>query len=392
VSCRLAVLGLALTLTGCTGASTAPERPSQGGATGRPTLPPAATPSPQPSAATARTVFPSPPSIAIESPGHRGVVAYPVCVPNEAFHCRVWVVNEDGASAHELLPDVPGSQWPLGWSADGSRLSYYFAWGGLSPNDGTSGIAVTDAAGSAPRVLFDAGNPTNGSPGLCPERSVNCGRSEDMSVISPDGTRLAYVVAEGVDSEISSIVVLDVDSGQVMRLRSTRTRNPPSGRTRAPTSPAPRITGGTTAHRSGRRTGQRWSSRASAATAPSSPSTPTTPVFESSPNLVASGTAAFDRAGRPTARASSSVPRPSPSTGRVSPTSRPRQMMSTLFVRTAPASRPLRAMASRRCLPGRGTDGSCSFAWPPLTGRAAISGSWMRRAATRRSFRPRSRP
>jgi Tol biopolymer transport system component len=189
-------------------------------------------------------VFPSPPSIAIESPGHRGVVAYPVCVPNEAFHCRVWVVNEDGASAHELLPDVPGSQWPLGWSADGSRLSYYFAWGGLSPNDGTSGIAVTDAAGSAPRVLFVAGNPTNGSPGLCPERSVNCGRSEDMSVISPDGTRLAYVVAEGVDSEISSIVVLDVDSGQVMRLRSTRTRNPPIGPNEGPNEPCTSDHGG----------------------------------------------------------------------------------------------------------------------------------------------------
>ena len=37
---------------------------------------------------------------------------------------RIWVVNADGTDAHELLPNVPGSQSPLAWSGDGSRLLY----------------------------------------------------------------------------------------------------------------------------------------------------------------------------------------------------------------------------------------------------------------------------
>src|SRR4051812_39865997 len=123
---RLAVLGLVLMLTGCTGANTPSQRPSQAGATDRPALPPAASPSPQPTAAPATIVFRSPTPIATEPPGRQGVVAYPVCVPHEAFRCRMWVVNEDGTGAHELLPDAPGSQWPVAWSADGSQLSHYF--------------------------------------------------------------------------------------------------------------------------------------------------------------------------------------------------------------------------------------------------------------------------
>jgi Tol biopolymer transport system component len=241
---RLVVLGLVLMLTGCTGANTPSDRPSQAGATGRSTLPPAALQSPQP--ASMPTPFPTPRDTATttESPGRQGVVAYPLCIPNEAFRCRMWVVNDDGSGAHELLSGAPGSQWPLGWSLDGSRLYYYFEWGGLGPNDGSSGVAVTDAAGSRTHVLFDAGNPYSSRPRLCPRNAHNCGMSEGMPILSPDGTRLAYVLGEGDDLEISTLVVLDIRSGQLMPLWSTRTRNPRVGPNEGPNEPCTSDHGG----------------------------------------------------------------------------------------------------------------------------------------------------
>ena len=177
----------------------------------------ASTPTPKPT--------PSPTPIATELPGRQGVVAHSVCPGGSA--CRIWVVNDDGTGAHELLPDVLGEQRPLAWSADGSELYYFFEWSGLSPNDGRTGLAVTDAVGSAPRVLFDAGNPTTGGE-WCPEPFAddNCGRSEGRPAVSPDGTRLAYAVVEGGSLNISTIVVLDIASGALTRLSSTRTRNP----------------------------------------------------------------------------------------------------------------------------------------------------------------------
>jgi hypothetical protein len=111
-------------LTGCTGANTPLERPFQAGAPGLPTLPPAASPSPQPTAAPATVVSPSPTPIAAELPERQGVVAYPVCIPHVSFSCRIWVVN-DGTGAHELLPDELGQQWPLAWSAAGCVVCPY---------------------------------------------------------------------------------------------------------------------------------------------------------------------------------------------------------------------------------------------------------------------------
>jgi Tol biopolymer transport system component len=154
------------------------------------------------------------------------VVAYSVCPGG--YSCRIWVVNDDGTGAHELLPDELGEQGPLAWSADGSELYYHFAWTGLSPADGRTGLAVTDAIGSAPRVLVDAGNPTSGNGEWCPRPFAddNCGLGEGRLAVSPDGTRLAYAVVEGGNLNISTIVVLDVSSGQIIRLESTRTLNP----------------------------------------------------------------------------------------------------------------------------------------------------------------------
>jgi hypothetical protein len=234
MSRRSAALGLLLVLAGCAGS--APSDVASQAAARAVSQEPAPDPTAVPT--------PSPTPIATPPPGRQGVVAYPVCTPNHAFSCRMWAVNNDGSGAHELLPGAPGSQWPLGWSLDGSRLYYYFESSGLSPNDGTSGVAVTDAAGSPPRVLFNAGNPTSSRPRLCPRNAHNCGMSEGMPVLSPDGTRLAYVLGEGDDLEISTLVVLDIRSGQLRPLRSTRTRNPRIGPNEGPNGPCTSEHGG----------------------------------------------------------------------------------------------------------------------------------------------------
>src|SRR5690349_4459255 len=95
MSRRLAVLGIVLMLTGCAGASTPSERPSQAGATG---------------VAPAMVASPSPPAIATELPAPEGVVAYSVR-PGD-YSCPTWVVGDDGTGAHELLPDERSEQGP----------------------------------------------------------------------------------------------------------------------------------------------------------------------------------------------------------------------------------------------------------------------------------------
>jgi len=195
-----------------------------------PTVGPAFSPSPSPTATESPTETPIP----SDAVGSGGVVAYTVCSPdpdrpwNCAAYQRLWLANVDGTGAHELLPDELGHQRPLAWSADGSQLYYYFEWGGLGPADGGHGLALTDAAGSTPRVLFDAGSPSTATLAWCPEpvEDDNCGRSEGLGALSPDSTRLAYAVVEGADLNISTIVVLDIATGDVTWLESTRSQNP----------------------------------------------------------------------------------------------------------------------------------------------------------------------
>lgn len=186
-------------------------------------------------------LLPAPSPLLVESPGPStqpqvGVVAY-----MEAG--RIWVMNADATGAHELLPDVLGELAPIAWSPDGSGLLYRYYWSGLGPRDGASGLALTDAAGSAPEELFDFGQP-NGIDGWCPTPADNCSANPDDMTISPDGTRLAYAIREGNDLEISTIVILDVPTGQIRRLESTRTQNPMIGPTEGPTEPCTEADGG----------------------------------------------------------------------------------------------------------------------------------------------------
>jgi Tol biopolymer transport system component len=156
---------------------------------------------------------------------------------------RVWVANVDGTGARQLvpqdldpvkprLPDGPDRQFPIAWSPDGSRLYYWFArTASRGPNDGIgephSGVAVTDVAGSPPIELLElAGKAPDG--GFCPPpiEADNCQANIDDLALSRDGTRFAYDIQEGRNLHISTVVVLDIASGQRRRLEATRTENP----------------------------------------------------------------------------------------------------------------------------------------------------------------------
>ena len=152
----------------------------------------------------------SPGPTTTELPDPVGLVAY----SNDE---RLWVVNADGTGAHELIPNVPGSQYPLDWSTDGTRLLYIGHHGGLIA------LGLTDAAGSEPRE-YDS---------LCPDDAPadDSPCVPDVPVLSPDGTRVAYAIEdrEGFgESQVltSAIVILDLATGEVTKLESTATTNP----------------------------------------------------------------------------------------------------------------------------------------------------------------------
>jgi len=149
---------------------------------------------------------------------------------------RAWVVDSDGTDAHPL---PQGSvRGVLGWTSDGSRIMY-------SDN---GNLAMTDPTGSATEIVPSrpwcavgtkeadcqityveggSGSSTVLVPDrtLCPAqiRDDNCQADiEDGIAVSPDGTRIAYVLSEGRELDHSTIVTYDLSSGRVTRLQSTR--------------------------------------------------------------------------------------------------------------------------------------------------------------------------
>ena len=151
---------------------------------------------------------------------------------------RVWVVNVDGTGAHELPQDAV--RGVLGWTRDGSRIMY-------SDN---GNLAMTDATGSMIEIVpnrpwcpsgdkradceitFVEGGAAT-SPLLVPDRTLcpaqvrddNCQADiEEGIAVSPDGTRIAYVISEGRELDLSTVVTYDLSSGRVTRLQSTRSR------------------------------------------------------------------------------------------------------------------------------------------------------------------------
>ena len=163
------------------------------------------------------------------------------------FVDRAWVVNVDGTDAHPLPQD--SVRQVLGWTRDGSRLMY-------SDN---GNLAMTDATGSTSAIVpsrpwcpsqvkrGDCQTPivlggAASSPVLVPDRTLcptqvrdgNCQANiEEGIAVSPDGTHIGYVLAEGRELDISTVVTYDLSSGRVTRLQSTRSGGPFQCRTSA---------------------------------------------------------------------------------------------------------------------------------------------------------------
>jgi Tol biopolymer transport system component len=214
--------------------------------------------SPQSTAPPTETHTPASAPAATEIVGAKGVVAYRKCEHDGpdvwTSDCRIWVEDADGTNARQLVPfdldpekprhmDMPDVQYPLAWSGDGAWLYFRFERVEV-PDDGIetphSGLAVTDASGSRPVELLDVSSPNRRQPSpWCPAivEFDNCQANLEGMVISPDGWRLAYTIQEGRELNVSSIVVLDVVSGSVARLESTRTRNPGSLPNEGPNEP-----------------------------------------------------------------------------------------------------------------------------------------------------------
>jgi Tol biopolymer transport system component len=227
-------LGVAIVLVGCTAATT----PSQRVSPPSPTAPvlPTLRSSPLPET-------PSPARTTNASVQPVGLVAYAlesrtrVVNADGTLESRIWVVNTDGTGTHELLPNEPGSQYPIAWSGDGSRLLY---------NRGTpTGLALTDAAGSEPD-RFELKCPVSPDDD---DLLYVCQPDPASVAFSPDGTRLAYTIWEGSHDQANelvsiSIAILDLSTGRVTKLESTQTTRPAaacdtSGRGQRPPSWSP---------------------------------------------------------------------------------------------------------------------------------------------------------
>jgi hypothetical protein len=215
---RTLAAGLMVLLAGCSSGAPRTQPPSSAPATFQPALttvvtaPPqasdAATPSPE-----AATATPA----ASEPIAAGGLVAY-------GWKNRIVVLNPDGSGTHELLPDVPGVQRPIGWSADGSRLLYV-----TSPAYETSPkVGVVDPAGRSP-AQYELPCPmaADGDPVL-----ASCQVDPDGGLaLAPDGTRVAYTVLQGSHDQgdrnvVSVLVVFDLASGLATTLQSTEATDP----------------------------------------------------------------------------------------------------------------------------------------------------------------------
>jgi hypothetical protein len=115
---------------------------------------------------------------------------------------RVWIMHTDGTELHALHPDAVTSEGFIAWTHDGSRILYQDA----------QGLALADPDGTVvQRWPYDL------CPGGC---SVELG-----GALSPDDARLVYVnQTDSGGLESSVLAILDLETGEVTELESTRSR------------------------------------------------------------------------------------------------------------------------------------------------------------------------
>jgi hypothetical protein len=121
--------------------------------------------------------------------------------PSFCSRVRIWVSRTDGSAAHPLFPADFDSSDLIGWSPDGKRLLI---------QDGL-GLVLSEPTGSVRKTYRD----------LC---AYPCAGIETFS-FSPDGTQLAFVRAYPDVENSTVIAILDLASGEVAELASTRTTN-----------------------------------------------------------------------------------------------------------------------------------------------------------------------
>lgn len=122
--------------------------------------------------------------------------------PSLCQRTRAWVSDTSGLGAHLLFPQEDGGDL-IGWAPDGGGIVYR----------GEFGPELTDPTGSQRLALGDED--------LC----VYPCAGVDWFAVSPDGTRVAFVRAYPDIENQSVVAILDLTSGQVTELESTRTRN-----------------------------------------------------------------------------------------------------------------------------------------------------------------------
>jgi dipeptidyl aminopeptidase/acylaminoacyl peptidase len=183
-----------------------------------PSVPPSIGPSTAPTVVDPSATLPS--DLPTAPPAESGLIAYVKFVPLEAVggvcarganapslpltraHAgcsRIWVSSTDGTGAHELLPDHPGYQTPLQWSADGTRLLV----------EDAAGLWLVDTTGTIVQSL-----PLEGlCPGDCPPIWGYA--------LAPDGATIAFARPPITTSGNSVIALADVATGHVTELAST---------------------------------------------------------------------------------------------------------------------------------------------------------------------------
>ena len=172
------------------------------------------------------TAIPTPSAEASSPPESQGLIAYSVIdvlepgvdcpvswVSGLCFVPRLWVSNADGTDAHELFPNRPGRQGAVAWSPDGRQLLF------TEDSPESAGWMLTDASGAEPQPL-DA---------ICDGPCSDF----DGAVFSPDGSRLAFV-RYGSGEESSVIATMDLATGAITELESTRSSDLEQGRNDAP--------------------------------------------------------------------------------------------------------------------------------------------------------------
>ena len=119
---------------------------------------------------------------------------------------QLWIANADGTGAHQLFPDLAGSQGAPSWSPDGRLVFSLTPIGALGDPTGASRLYLTDASGAGPQ-LVDTG-------------CVAPCMGDSDAAFSNDGTRLVFVRTTS-SPNASVLATINLSTGRVAELVST---------------------------------------------------------------------------------------------------------------------------------------------------------------------------